>query len=157
MAWDDLRYVLKVAELGTLSAAARALGVNHSTVLRRISAFEAEKGMTLFERTGSGYSLTPESRHVLAPLRAIEEQVSGLDRAIARQGLELDGPVRITTSDSIAAASMPRHVAAFQALHPGVVAELNISNNYVDFSKLDADIAIRPALALSEELAGERA
>ena len=51
MAWDDLRFVLSVAEEGTLSGAARTLGVNHSTVLRRVAAFEAEKGVQLFERT----------------------------------------------------------------------------------------------------------
>lgn len=155
MAWDDLRFVLMVAEQGTLSGAARALGVNHSTVLRRISAFEEKKGVQLFERTGSGYTLTPESRHLLTTLRAINDQVNGLDRAIAKQGLELDGPVRITTSDSIAAAGLPRHVADFQATHPGVVAELNITNSYVNLANLDADITVRPALSLSEDLAGE--
>jgi DNA-binding transcriptional LysR family regulator len=75
MAWDDLRYVLMVAEQGTLSAAARALGVNHSTVLRRISAFEEQKGVQVFDRTSAGYRLTPESRHLLTTLRAIKDQV----------------------------------------------------------------------------------
>jgi DNA-binding transcriptional LysR family regulator len=83
--WDDLRYVLAVAEQGTLSGAARSLGVNHSTVLRRVSSFEEKKGVQVFERTGTGYILTPESRHLLTALRAINEQVSGLDRAIAKQ------------------------------------------------------------------------
>jgi len=101
LAWDDLRFVLSVAEQGTLSGAARVLGVNHSTVLRRVSAFEKDKGVQVFERTGSGYVLTPESRHLLTSLRLIEDQVNGLDRAIARQGLELDGPVRITSSDKV--------------------------------------------------------
>ncbi len=157
MAWDDLRFVLSVAEMGTLSSAARALGVNHSTVLRRISAFEAEKGVQLFERTPGGYVLKPESQPLLAALREIKDQVNGLDRAIAKQGLELDGPVRVTTSDSIAAAGLTGYVAAFQAQHPGVVAELNITNSYVNFTNMEADITIRPAAALSEELAGERA
>ena len=157
MAWDDLRFVLSVAEEGTLSGAARTLGVNHSTVLRRVAAFEAEKGVQLFERTSSGYALRPESRPLLAALRAIKDQVNGLDRAIAKQGLELDGPVRVTTSDSIAADGLTGYVAAFQAPHPGVVAELNITNSYVDFSNMEADITIRPAAALSEELAGEPA
>ncbi|MBT4044890.1 MAG: LysR family transcriptional regulator [Rhodospirillaceae bacterium] len=155
--WDDLRYVLAVAEQGTLSGAARALGVNHSTVLRRISGFEEKKGVQVFERTATGYVLTPESRHLLSALQAINDQVSGLDRAIAKQNLELDGPVRITTSDSIAAAGLTRYVAAFQAEHPDTTVDLNISNSYVNFSKLDADITIRPAQALSPELAGERA
>jgi len=156
LAWDDLRFVLKVAEEGTLSGAARALGVNHSTVLRRITAFEDEKGVKLFERRHSGYTLTPDSRHLIASLRAIEDRVDGVDRAIVTQGSELEGSVRITTSDSIAAARMTHHVASFQLHHPSVVAELNITNNYVNFSNLDADIAVRPGNSLSGQLAGKR-
>jgi len=156
VAWDDLRFVLTVAEQGTLSAAARALGVNHSTVLRRVSAFEERKGVQVFNRTGSGYELTPESRHLLMSLRAIEEQVNGLDRAMARQGIELDGPVRITTTDSFAHAGLIRHVAAFQQQNPGVVVELNVNNSYVNFTRMDADITVRPALRLTDDLAGEK-
>lgn len=157
MAWDDLRYVLAVAEQGTLSGAARALGVNHSTVLRRISAFEDEKSVQVFERSGSGYTLTPESHHLLATLRTIKERVNDLDRAIATQGLELDGPVRITTTDSLAIGGLTRHVASFQAQHPGTVVELNITNSYVNFSNMDADVTVRPAPMLPPELVGERA
>jgi DNA-binding transcriptional LysR family regulator len=156
MAWDDLRFVLNVAEEGTLSAAARSLGVNHSTVLRRISAFEEKRGVRLFERTGSGYAMTAESRHLLSRLREIEERIGALDRAFARLGLELDGPVRITTSDSIAAANIARHVASFQAENPRVVVDFNVSNDYADFSRLDADIAIRPGGAPTGELGGQR-
>ncbi|MDA1100781.1 MAG: LysR family transcriptional regulator [Proteobacteria bacterium] len=157
MAWDDLRYVLAVAEQGTLSGAARVLGVNHSTVLRRISAFEDEKSVRVFERSSSGYVLTPESRHLLATLQTIKDRVDDLDRSIATQGLELDGPVRITTSDSIATAGLNRYAASFQAQHPGAVVELNITNSYVNFSQRDADVAVRPASELPRELAGERA
>ena len=155
MDWDDLRYVLAVAEQGTLSGAARALGVRHSTVQRRISAFERDRGVTLFERTRSGYALTIDSRHLLAKLRAINENVDALDRAMVKQGLELDGPVRITTTDSIAEAGLARHLAAFRVQNPGAVVQLNMTNLHVDFTKLEADITIRPALALPPELDGE--
>ncbi len=153
--WDDLRFVLTVAEHGTLSAAARALGVRHSTVQRRVDAFEKKKGVKLFERTKSGYTLTVDSRHLLAKLRTIDEEVSALDRAMAKQGLELDGPVRITTTDSIEAAVLTRHLAAFREQHPGAVVQLNLTNLHVDFSRLEADITIRPAQTLPPELDGE--
>jgi DNA-binding transcriptional LysR family regulator len=157
MAWDDLRFVLTVAEQGTLSGAARVLGVNHSTVLRRVSSFEEKKGVKVFVRTGNGYVLTPESRHLLTSLRAIEDQVNGLDRAIAKQGLELDGPVRITTTDSFTSSGLVQHVAAFQQQHPGVVVDLNVNNSYVNFTKMDADITVRPAPDLPGDMVGERA
>ena len=156
MAWDDLRFVLTVAEQGTLSAAARVLGVNHSTVLRRVSSFEENKGVKVFDRTGSGYILTAESRHLLSSLRAIEDQVNGLDRAIAKQGLELDGPVRITTTDSFTSSGLVQHVANFQQEHPGVVVELNVNNSYVNFTRMDADITVRPVPQLPDDMSGER-
>jgi DNA-binding transcriptional LysR family regulator len=157
MDWDDLRYVLAVAEHGTLSGAARALGVRHSTVQRRIAVFEREKSVTLFERTKSGYALSVDSRHLLAKLRTIDENVNALDRAMVKQGLELDGPVRITTTDSIAAAGLARHLAAFREQNPGAIVQLNMTNLHVDFTRLEADITIRPALALPPELVGEKA
>jgi DNA-binding transcriptional LysR family regulator len=125
--------------------------------MRRISSFESKKGVQVFERTGGGYLLTPEARHLLAPLRAIDDQVNALDRSIARLGLELDGPVRITTSDTIALASLARHVADFQSRHKGTNVELNINNSYVDFKKMEADITVRPANALPPDLVGQHA
>ena len=95
MRWDDLQFVHEVAEHGSLSAAARSLGVNHATVLRRISALEDRFGITLFERPPGGYRMTPEGRNILSALQAIDRTVNGVERALPIVGRGLHGRVRL--------------------------------------------------------------
>ena len=66
--WDDLRYVLAVVDSGSVLQAAKYLGVNHATVLRRVTAFEEQHGLSLFERTPQGYRLLPDCAHILRQL-----------------------------------------------------------------------------------------
>lgn len=77
--WDDLRYVLAVANAGSLAGAARSLGVNHTTVLRRIIAFEKGLGLRLFERLPTGYVLTAGGEELIAEARHIEDRVTNLE------------------------------------------------------------------------------
>ena len=72
MDWDDVRFVLAVAREGSLAGAARALGVNHATVLRRVGGFEDRLGVTIFERTARGYRVAPRRARVLAAMREME-------------------------------------------------------------------------------------
>ena len=81
--WDDLGYVLAVAEHGGLAAAARALGVNHTTVLRRVNAFEEAQGLRLFERLPTGYALTAGGEEMLAAARSMSGVVADLERRLA--------------------------------------------------------------------------
>src|SRR5688572_30945956 len=99
MDWDDLRYVLAVTEAGSLSGAARKLGVNHTTVLRRVGHFERRLGLRLFERLPTGYVLTAGGEELIAASRQIEATVTTLERKLAGQDLRLEGTVRVTTTD----------------------------------------------------------
>src|SRR5258705_10362675 len=84
--WDDLRYVLALAEAGSLARAARKLKVDHTTVGRRIEALEVDVGVRLFTRTTNGYTLTREAEEFLPDIRQIEANVLALERsAVARQ------------------------------------------------------------------------
>jgi uncharacterized membrane protein YdcZ (DUF606 family) len=89
--WDELRYVLAVANAGSLAGAARSLGANHTTVLRRISAFEKRLGLRLFERLPTGYVLTAGGEELIAAARHIDDTVTNLERTLAGQGLRLSG------------------------------------------------------------------
>ena len=93
MDWDDLRYFHAVAKSGSLSAAADALGVNHSTVFRRINAFEKRLGARLFERHRSGYLLTPAGEDLEAEVGQIEEQIETLQRRVEGRDVRLRGPL----------------------------------------------------------------
>lgn len=142
--WDDLRYVLAVAEHGSVAAGARALGVNHTTVLRRINALEAAQAVRLFERLPTGYALTAGGEELLAAARQMGEVVTALERRLAGQDLRLEGSLRATTIDTLMVSVLPTILAAFRAAHPGVQIEISVSNTIANLTKRDADVAIRP-------------
>lgn len=154
--WDDLRYVLAVAEHGGLAAAARALGVNHTTVLRRVNAFEEAHGLRLFERLPTGYALTAGGEEMLAAARRVSGVVADLERKLAGQDLRVEGTLRVATTDTLAASVLPRHLATFRARHPGIVVELAVGNQVANLTRRDADAAVRPMAARPEALVGRR-
>lgn len=156
MAWDDLQYILAVAEHGSLAAAARALRVNHTTVLRRITAFEKAQGVRLFDRLPSGYALTAGGEELLAAARSMAGVVGALERKLAGTDLRLEGALRVTTTDTLMASILPEVLAAFHAAHPGVQVELSVSNLMANLTRRDADVAIRPADEAPETLIGRR-
>ena len=155
--WDDLQYILAVAETGSLSSAARALGVHHATVLRRIAAFEEHCGVKVFERGLRGYHLTPESSHILSAVRNIDEMVDKLRRNIASQEDSVSGPLKVTTTDSLSAIAILKYCTLFTKQYPAINVEIMSRNDQQDLSRLESDIAIRPAAFLSTDLQGEYA
>jgi DNA-binding transcriptional LysR family regulator len=156
MEWDDLRYVLAVADAGSLAGAARALGVNHTTVLRRVGGFEKRLGLRLFERLPTGYVPTAGGEELVATARRVDETVVALERRLSGQDLRLAGPLRVTTTDTLMASLLPEILAEFHAVHPGIRIEVALSNQMLDLSRRDADVAIRPANDPPETLVGRR-
>jgi DNA-binding transcriptional LysR family regulator len=154
--WDDLRYVLAVASAGSLAGAARSLGVNHTTVLRRVGAFEARLGLRLFERLPTGYVLTTGGEELIAAARAIDETVTTLERKLAGQDLRLSGTLRVTATDTLMASILPGMLAEFREAHPGIQVEIAVSNLMLNLTKRDADVAIRPARDPPDVLVGRR-
>lgn len=154
--WEDLRFVLAVAETNSLAAAARALGVNHTTVLRRVGSFEQRLGVRLFDRLPSGYTLTAGGEELLAVARRMAETVTELERRLTGQDLRLEGSLRITTTDTLMASILPSILAAFRQRHPGVLLEVSTSNALANLSHRDADVAIRPAVDSPDALVGRR-
>ncbi|RMD94093.1 MAG: LysR family transcriptional regulator [Alphaproteobacteria bacterium] len=153
--WDDLRFVLAVAEHGSLAAAARALGVNHATVLRRIAAFEERRGLTLFERSPAGYRIPPERLKVIEAAREVAAAVEAVELALRGAASGPAGRVRVTSTDSLCVAVLPEILAEITAASPDLRLDLVASNEHLDLSRLHAEIAVRPGLALPPELAGE--
>ncbi len=153
--WDDLRYVLAVADTGTISAAARLLGVNHATVLRRIASFEAQHGGQVFERRSHGYALLEEKRAVLDAAREVQEAVLSVERLMQGSDEALTGIVRLSSTDTFCQAVLPAFVSEVNTTGNALSVELMCSNDHIDFARLEADIALRPALSLPSMLTGE--
>ena len=154
--WDDLRYVLAVADSGSVSAAARLLGVNHATVLRRIAAFEERCGAELFERTASGYQISQDRQGVIDAAREVQSSIDAVARAFKGAEAQVSGVVRITSTDTLCTAILPSVVADLQEQMPDLRLELHSTNAHLDLSRLHADITVRPAARLPDELTGDR-
>jgi DNA-binding transcriptional LysR family regulator len=154
--WDDLRVFLAVAREGSLSGAARALGVNHSTVFRRIGAFEETLGVRLFERLAGGYLLTPAGEELRDGALRVEEEIASLSRKVTGQDLRLSGTVRVTTIDMLAFGLLPRHIAGFRVAYPGIEIELVVGNATLNLSRRESDVALRVGNTPPETLVGRR-
>lgn len=141
--WDDLRFFLSVARTGTVSAAAVKLGVNQSTVSRRINSFEKEIKVRLFERLSTGYELTPEGEELQHRVLLIEDEVQAIDRHIMGRNIELSGPIRITTSLAMVRYLLMPIFKHFNLLHPDIELHVDMSDNIYNLTQREADIAIR--------------
>ncbi|MRX51351.1 LysR family transcriptional regulator [Paracoccus sp. S-4012] len=154
--WDDLRLFLAVARAGTLSGAAREIGVNHSTVFRRIGAFEEALGVRLFDRLPNGYALTAAGEAMQESALRVEAEIAALDRRVTGQDLRLSGVVRITTVDMLAQGLLPRHLLAFLRAYPGIEVELTVGNATLNLTRREADVALRVGNQPPETLVGRR-
>jgi DNA-binding transcriptional LysR family regulator len=153
--WEDLRLVRAVGEAGTLTGAARRLGVDHSTAFRRLGALERRIGVRLFERARDGYAPTPAGEATLAAAERILGDLDELERRIAGEDLRPSGTVRVTTTDTLLDFLAPCFVA-FRIAHPEITVEVVATNAFFTLTKRDADVAIRPAASAPEGLVGRR-
>ena len=156
MDWDIFRYVVAVVDSGSAVSAARSLGVNSSTVLRKITKFEEENGIRLFERRQTGYAPTVECAAVVEAARQIEQSVAGISRDILGRDLRLEGRLSVTTTDTLLKAVLAPHIASFKALHPRIQLDISVTNIRLNLTRHDADVAIRASNRPPDALVGQR-
>jgi DNA-binding transcriptional LysR family regulator len=152
--WQDLGLVRAIGAAGTLTGAARRLGVDHSTAFRRLGALEQRLGVRMFERARDGYAPTPAGEATLAAAERILGDLDELERRVAGADLRPSGIVRVTTVDTLLEFLAPCF-AAFRLSHPEITVEVVATNAFFTLTKRDADVAIRPTAA-SEGLVGRR-
>ena len=141
-AWDDLRYFLALIDAGTLSAAARALGVEHTTVARRIDSLEASLKVRLFDRFQKGWSLTAAGASLVPYARQMEGDLHALMRALAGSAT-LSGVVRISAPPALAAYLLAPYLKDALRRQPGIDVELLAEPREADLMRREADIALR--------------
>jgi DNA-binding transcriptional LysR family regulator len=141
--WSDLRIFLAVARQGTLGAAARQLRQSQPTMGRRLRALEHSVGATLFQRTGEGFVLTAEGTAILAHAERIEEEAHALQRQLGAEDSELQGLLRISSSDWFGAHLLSPVLAEFARRHPRVELELLTDARSYSLPRREADIALR--------------
>ncbi|MEP4196647.1 MAG: LysR family transcriptional regulator [Aliishimia sp.] len=156
MHWDDARIFLAVAREGSFSNAAKRLGVQHSTVSRRIRALEQNLATTLVERKASGNVLTEAGEDLKQAAYRIENELLSFEDAVGGQDDDAAGELRVTAIANMASTVLMPYFARFSAAHPRIELSVQVTNNSVRLSEREADIAIRQTNKPLDTLIGTR-
>lgn len=156
MDWDDLRYVLAISRAGGLNGAARELGVNPSSVYRRLEALEKTMEVRLFERLRAGYRLTPGGEALAEAAERMEREALSVENRIKGTDVRLEGHLRVSTSEAVTLHLLPRWLAEFRDTYPGLTLDIASTNQIVDLSRREADVVIRGTDNPPPHLVGRR-
>lgn len=142
MDWDNLQYFLELARSGTLVAAARRLGVEHTTVSRRVQALEKQMGQALFAREAGGHRLTEAGRHLLPGVEAMEAAVLGMERSVPAPGGGPSGLVRVGATEGFGTLILAPQLARLTQKHPQLSIDLLALPRMLHLGRREADIVI---------------
>jgi DNA-binding transcriptional LysR family regulator len=155
--WSDLRHLIAVSRHGSTLAAARALGVNQSTVHRRLAELERRAGLSLVKRHPTGYRLSEIGAALIDSVLAVETAVFTLERQVQALKHDLRGVIRLTcpepTVSRIAASGL---LDRFYERYPGLAIEFVTSDRYLDIASGEADVAFRSGEPTDESLVGRK-
>lgn len=141
--WNDLRYFLAVAREGTLARAAKRLGINATTVSRRLAALEGETRARLFDRTPDGYVLTPSGVDLMPRAERMENEAIALDRDVIGADQRTEGTVHLTGTEMLVTRFIMPHLPRFHARYPEISLDLECTTRPVSLARREADIALR--------------
>jgi DNA-binding transcriptional LysR family regulator len=150
--WTDLRFLLAVQRAKTLSAAARKLGCDQTTVGRRIEALESALDRRLFRRTPDGFFPTRDGELALTRAERIEEEVMAMEREISGRDERPEGQVRLTTYESMGQCFLAPRLGTFRQRYPEIELQLNMDNRPLNLSRREADLAVRPGKPTQQAL-----
>lgn len=141
--WGHLRFFLALARTGSLSSAARALGVDRNTVARRVAALEEELGLSLYERGPQSWARTPAGEELVSLASRVEEDVLALARHADARDTSVSGSVRLTTAANVAALLLAPELPVLRERHPNLVLEIAVDQRAFDLTRREADLAVR--------------
>lgn len=156
LAWDDFRLIKAIADKRALPAAAAALGVNHSTVFRRLGQIEEALGVRLFERHRSGYVATPAGEEMVQLASRVDDDINAFALKLAGQEITPAGELRVATNDTLVVDLLTPLFAQFLSGCPDIRLDILIGNRAANLSKRDADVAIRATDNPPETLIGRK-
>jgi DNA-binding transcriptional LysR family regulator len=156
LSWDDFRYVKAIAETRSLAGAADALGVNHSTVFRRLGQIERALGSRLFDRGRAGYHLTASGEEMVDLAERMGEDILAFERKVTGQDLRPSGELRVTASDTVLLHLLTDILVGFRRAYPEIVLDIVVSNQRLNLSRRDADVALRAIYHNPDSLAGRK-
>lgn len=154
--WDDLKFFLAVSRAGSVRAAAAKLGVNHTTVSRRINGFEKDLGQRLFDRTSKGYVKTQLGEEIFNEASYLEERLSSVERKVVGQDPVLSGEIRVTLPSMLGVDLLMPGFAAFSQKYPDIELDIIDSIKALNLANREADVAFRIVKAPPEYLIGRK-
>ena len=154
--WDDIRHFLEVVRSGTATQAATKLGINHTTVYRRISALEDRLGKRLFERSNNGWVITPVGESIVAFAESMAEDANNIERQILADNHDLSGLLRVTAADHCIDQLMMPAIGKFIRRYPEINLELVATADELDLASREADVALRGTDEPPPNLVGKR-
>lgn len=154
--WDDYRVFLAIGRHSSLTAAARQLGLNQSTVSRRLAGLEKQIGARLFDRGVDGRGLTAAGNELLLTAQILEDEIQRLDSRMRGSAARLTGRLRVTCTDNFANRYLAPHFARFITDYPEVDLDVITRYQHMSLSRRDADVAIRTTTKPPEALVGRR-
>jgi len=154
--WDDLRIFLAIARAGSISGAAARLGVQHSTVSRRLRSLEDQLGTRLIDRKTSGYELTEAGEELQLSASRIEVEILGFEGSQAGHDGDAAGELRVSAINNMASSILMPVFARFAEANPKIEFHVVVTNKFVKLAERDADIAIRLTNTPSDTLVGIR-
>jgi len=156
MNWDDVKYFLAVAREGSISGGAKQLGIQHSTLSRRLRALEKKLGTQLIERKKSGYELTNEGTKLKQTALKMEFELLKVDGNLVGKESRLTGELRVTAINNMASTVLMPMFASFSKKYPDIELHIMVSNMYAKLAEREADIAIRLTNTPLDTLIGKR-
>lgn len=154
--WDALQAFLAVARTGRISAAARRLDVEHTTISRRLAALEAALGVPLFYRTNTGYTLTPHGRNALMQAEAMEHAALALTARVREGSGVIAGRVRIAMAPEFASHWLVPQLKVFRAKHPQIDVHILVGTRQRDLSRGEAELAVQSPRPRQKDLVAVR-
>lgn len=154
--WEEIKTFLEVVRNGTVRTTARALGVHHSTVSRRIESLEKTLEVRLFDRRPEGYAPTSAGERLAQAAGLFADELGDVERQIAGEDQVLSGRIVVTMAEPIASGVFAEHLRDFCAAYPGLELEIICSYDLLDVSRREADIAIRLDNNPPDMLVGKR-
>jgi len=154
--WDDYRFFLSIAQSGNVSGASRRLGVNHSTVSRRLHQLETRLGVRLFSRVPGGYSLTEAGDTVLKAALAAQKSLAEANERVLARDTKLSGTLKFSATENLLQIVVLPKLNAFQDRFPDIVLQIEGLDNIVSIQGYDADVALRVTRRPADGLAGHK-
>jgi len=154
--WNDVQYFLEVVRGGSVSQAAQRLGVNQTTVSRRITTLENHLGKNLFDRSGHSWVITPVGEKIIQAAETMADEIHSIERHVMADSQELSGRLCVTVADVCTQYLVMPAVTAFSQRYPNVDLEIIATRNTLDLGAREADVALRSTDEPPANLIGKR-